>query len=76
MSAQDILNLFTELWKRDQMPGLPRILSFFRNGFNKFNTKGARTLYFIYYIYSHIFIFLSSHILFIFPLVSWVRCGT
>ena len=36
MSAHILLNLLNELKKRDKMRGLPRILSFFRNEFNKF----------------------------------------
>ena len=41
MSAHDLLNLLNELGKRDKMQGLPSILSFFRNKFNKFNNTGA-----------------------------------
>ena len=42
MSAHVLLNLLNELWKRDKMPGLPSILSLFRNEVNKFsNTVGA-----------------------------------
>ena len=37
MSAHVLLNLLNELGKRDKMRGLPRILSLFRNEFNKFN---------------------------------------
>ena len=37
MSAHVLLNLLNELRKRDKMRGLPRILSLFRNEFNKFN---------------------------------------
>ena len=41
MSAHVFLNLFNKLGKRDKMRGLPNILSFFRNKFNKFNnTRG------------------------------------
>ena len=36
MSAHVLLNLLTELRKRDKMRGLPSILSLFRNEFNKF----------------------------------------
>ena len=39
-----MLNLFNELRKRDKMGGLPSILSFFRNKFNKFNNTGTRML--------------------------------
>ena len=42
MSAHVILNLLNELRKRDKMRGgSPRILSLFRNSFNKFNNTGA-----------------------------------
>ena len=44
MSAHVLLNLLNELRKRDQMRGLPSILSFFRNKFYQFNTTGARML--------------------------------
>ena len=37
MSVHVLLNLFNELSKTDKMRGLPSILSFFRNEFNKFN---------------------------------------
>ena len=37
MSADVLLNLLNKLRKRDKMGGLPRILSLFRNEFNKFN---------------------------------------
>ena len=37
MSAHGLLNLLNELGKRDEMLGLPSILSLFRNKFNKFN---------------------------------------
>ena len=48
MSAHVLLNLLNELGKRDQMQGLPSILSLFRNKFNKFNNTGARMLDSIY----------------------------
>ena len=35
MSAHVLLNLLNELRKRDKMLGLPHILSFFGNEFNK-----------------------------------------
>ena len=41
MSAHVLLNLLNKLRKRDKMRGLPRILSFFHNEFNKFNNTGA-----------------------------------
>ena len=40
MSAYVLLNLLNKLGKGDKMRGLPRILSLFRNKFNKFiNTR-------------------------------------
>ena len=36
MSAHVLLKLLNELRKRDTMQGLPSILSFFHNKFNKF----------------------------------------
>ena len=50
MSAHVLLNLLNELGKRDQMRGVLRILSFFRNGFNKFNNTGAQMLDSIYHM--------------------------
>ena len=44
MSAHVLLNLLNQLGKRDKMRGLPSILSFFRNEFNKFNNTGTRML--------------------------------
>ena len=46
MSVHVSLNLLYELVKRDKMRGLPRILSLFRNEFNKFNNTRARMLNF------------------------------
>ena len=37
MSAHVLLNLLNKLRKRDQMRGMPSILSLFRSEFNKFN---------------------------------------
>ena len=37
MSVHGLLNLLNELGKRDEMRGLPSILSLFRNEFDKFN---------------------------------------
>ena len=37
MSAHALLNLLNELGERDKMRGLPSMLSFFHNEFNKFN---------------------------------------
>ena len=39
-----LVSVLNELKKRDKMRGLPSILSFFRNEFNKFNNTGARIL--------------------------------
>ena len=41
MSALVLLNLLNMLRKRDEMRGLPSILSLFRNKFNKFNNAEA-----------------------------------
>ena len=50
MSAHVLLNLLNELGKRDKMRGLPSILSFFCNEFNKFNNTRARMLDSIYHM--------------------------
>ena len=50
MSAHVLSNLLNELRKRDKMRGLPSILSFFRNEFDKFNNTGARMLDSIYHM--------------------------
>ena len=50
MSAHDLLNLLNKLGKRDKVRGLPRILSLFRNEFNKFNNTSARMLDSIYHM--------------------------
>ena len=50
MSAHVSLNLSNELGKRDEMRGLPSILSLFRNEFNKFNNTRARMLDSIYHM--------------------------
>ena len=42
MSARVLLNVLNELKKRENMRGLPSILSLFRNEFNIFNNTGAR----------------------------------
>ena len=44
MRAHVLLNLLNELGKSNKMRGLPRILSPFRNEFNKFNNTRARML--------------------------------
>ena len=49
-SAHVLLNYFNELRKIDKMHGLPRMLSLFRNEFNKFNNTGSRTLDSIYHM--------------------------
>ena len=48
MSVHVLLNLLNELGKRDKMPGLPIILSLFRNEFINFNNTRARMLDYIY----------------------------
>ena len=48
MSAHVLFNLLNKLGKRDKMQGLPSILSFFRNEFDKFNYTRARMLDSIY----------------------------
>ena len=45
MSSHVLLNLLNELRKSDKMQGLSRILSLFRNKFNKFNNTRARMLF-------------------------------
>ena len=50
MSVHVLLNLLNKLGKRDKMGGLPSILSFFRNEFNKFNNTTARMLDSIYHM--------------------------
>ena len=44
MSAHVLLNVLNEVGKRDQMRGLPSILSLFRIELNKFNNTRARML--------------------------------
>ena len=39
-----ILKLFNELLKRDEMRGLPRLLSLFSDKLNNFDNTGARLL--------------------------------
>ena len=50
MSAHVLLNLFSELRKKDKMRGLPSTLSLFRNKFYKFNNTRARMLDSIYHM--------------------------
>ena len=51
MSARVLLNLLNGLGKIDKMRGLPRILSLFRNEFNKLNNTRTRLLDYIYHMY-------------------------
>ena len=50
MSVHVLLILLKEFGKRDKMRGLLRILSLFRNEFNKFNNTRARMLDSIYHM--------------------------
>ena len=50
MSPLGLLNLLNELRKSGKMQGLSRILSLFRNKFNKFNDTGVRMLDSIYHM--------------------------
>ena len=50
MSAHVLLNLLSELGKRDKMRGLPSILSLICNEFNKFINTRARMLDSIYHV--------------------------
>ena len=50
MRAHILLNLFNKLRKRDEMRGLPSILSLFPNEFNKFNKTRAQMLDSIYHM--------------------------
>ena len=50
MRAHVLLNVLTELRKKDKMLGLPSILIHFRSKFNKFNNTGARMLDSIYHM--------------------------
>ena len=45
MSAHSLSIFLKELGKRDKIRGLPGILSFFHNEFNKFNNTRARISY-------------------------------
>ena len=57
MSAHVLLNLLNELGKRDELRGLPIILSLFRNEFNKFNNTRTRMFDSIYhYHYKNVII--------------------
>ena len=70
LSAHVLLNLFNELGKRDKMRGLPIILSFFRNAFNKSNNTKARMFYSIYHNYD-IKITLKSHFLCVYFVIMY-----
>ena len=50
MGTHVLMNLLNGLRKRDKMRALSRILSPFRNEFNKFNKTGARMLDSIYHM--------------------------
>ena len=50
MSATVLLNLLNELVKCYKLRGLPRILSLFRNEFNKFNNTRAQMVDYIYHM--------------------------
>ena len=50
MSALVLMNLLNQYGKRDQMRGLPRILSLFSNEFNKFNITRAGMLDSVYHM--------------------------
>ena len=50
MSAHVFLNFLNELKKSDKMRGLQRILSRFRNEFNKFNITGAEVIDSVYHM--------------------------
>ena len=47
MSAHVLLNLLNELRKRDKMRGVPSILSFFRNEFNKFKFRSTNDRFYL-----------------------------
>ena len=44
------MNLLNKMRKRDEMRGLPSILSLFRNELNKLNDTGARMLDSVYHM--------------------------
>ena len=50
MSDHVLLSLLNQLRKSDKMRGKPRILSLFRNNFNKSNKTGAQILDSIYHM--------------------------
>ena len=55
MSAHVLLNLLNELMRSDNMIGLPHILEFFHNEFDKFNNTRAQMLDSIYHITLRLF---------------------
>ena len=55
MSTNVLLNLLNSLRKSDKMLSKPRILSLFRNNFNKFNNTGACKLDSIYHMTLNLF---------------------
>ena len=50
MGAHVLLKLLNKLGKRYKIRGLPSILSYFRNEFNKFNNTRARMLDYFYHM--------------------------
>ena len=50
MRVHVLLNSLNELGKRDNMRGLPSMLSLFSNEFNKIKNAGARMLDFSYHM--------------------------
>ena len=48
MSAQVLLNLLNELWKKIRCEAMPSILPVFPNKFDKFSNTGAQMQYSIY----------------------------
>ena len=50
MTAHVLLNFLNKVRKSDKMLGLPSILSFFCNKFNKFNNTGVQMLDSIYHM--------------------------
>ena len=60
MSTHVLLNLLNELGKIDKMRGLPSILSFFRNEFNKLNNTKARMLDSIYHMTNTLILIFSG----------------
>ena len=61
MSAHVLLKLLNEMGKRDKMPGLPSILSIFRNKFNKLKNNINKSMNVRFYSSNDIKITLKSH---------------